>query len=100
MTTEELQSRGERRWIVLGEDGRHVTLGRHSDPSADELAQAEAGLAAQGLAGWLAVMEGSYYLKRKPSLLMVRPLCNPQRSFADAADAFQAARKAKLDGMQ
>jgi hypothetical protein len=91
---------GERRWIILGEDGRHVTLARHADPSAEELAQAEASLAAQGLAGWLAVMEGSYYLERKPSLMMVRPLCNPQRSFADAADAFQAARKAKLDGMQ
>jgi hypothetical protein len=95
-----MQPGSERRWIILGEDGRHVTLGRHSDPSADELAQAEAGLAAQGLAGWLVVMEGSYYLKRTPILMMVRALCNPQRPFADAVDAFQAARKAKLDGLQ
>jgi hypothetical protein len=49
MTTKEIQSRGERRWIVLGEDGRHITMGRHSDPSPEEVAKAEAGLAAQGL---------------------------------------------------
>jgi hypothetical protein len=96
MTTEEIQSRGERRWIVLGEDGRHVTLGRHSDPSPDEIAQAEAGLAAQGLAGWLAVMEGAYYQLGKPSLMMVRPLCDPRRPFAEAVDAFQTARDSCL----
>ena len=97
MTTEEIKSRGERRWIILGEDGRHVTMGRHSDPSPDELAQAAAGLAAQGLVGWLVVMEGAYYQRRKPSLMMVRPFCSPERPFAEAVDAFQAARKASLD---
>lgn len=90
----------ETRWIILGTDGRHVTMGRHSDPSAEEIAQAEAGLAAQGLAGWLAVMKGGYYTRRKPSLMMVRPLCGPQRPFAEAVDAFQAARKATLDGLK
>jgi hypothetical protein len=74
-----------------------VTLGRHSDPSADELAQAEASLAAQGLAGWLAILEGGYYQRRKPSLMMVRPLRSPQREFAEAVEAFQAARRASLD---
>jgi hypothetical protein len=100
MTTKEIQSRGERRWIVLGEDGRHITMGRHSDPSPEEVAKAEAGLAAQGLAGWLAVMEGAYYQRRKPSLMMVRPLFNPERPFAEAVEAFQAARRAKLDGLR
>lgn len=90
----------ETRWIILGTDGRHVTLGRHSDPSPEELAQAEAGLAAQGLAGWLAVMKGGYYTRRKPALMMVRPLCDPQRPFAEAVEAFQAARKATLDGLR
>ena len=91
-----IQSREERRWIVLGEDGRHVTIGRQSDPSPDEIAQAQASLLAQGLAGWLAVMEGNYYQRLKPSLMMVRPLCNPRRPFAEAAVSFQAARKASL----
>ena len=90
----------ETRWIILGTDGRHVTMGRHSDPSPEEVARAENGLAAQGLAGWLAVMKGSYYTRRKPSLMMVRPLCDPKRPFAEAVDAFQAARKASLDGLK
>ena len=38
----------ETRWIVLGTDGRHVTMGRHTDPSPEEVEQAERGLAAQG----------------------------------------------------
>jgi hypothetical protein len=90
----------ERRWIVLGEDGRHVTLGRHSDPSPEELVQVESALAAQGLAGWLAVMEGGYYERRKPSLMMVRPFCDPRLAFAEAVEVFQTARKATLDGLK
>ncbi len=90
----------EMRWVVLGTDGRHVTMGRHSDPSPEELAQAEAGLAAQGLAGWLAVMKGGYYTRQEPSLMMVRPLCDPKQPFAEAVDAFQAARKATLDRLK
>lgn len=88
----------ETRWIILGIDGRHVTLGRHTDPSPDELAQIEANLATQGLAGWLTVMKGGYYTRQKPSLMMVRPLCDPQRPFAEAVDAFHAARKTALGG--
>ena len=90
----------ETRWVILGTDGRHVTLGRHSDPSPEEVAAAEAGLAAQGLAGWLAVMKGGYYTKREPSLMMVRSLGDPQRSFTEAVVAFHAARKATLDGLE
>lgn len=86
----------ERRWIVLGTDGRHVTMGRHSDPSPEEIGEAERGLAAQGMAGWLAVMEGGYYVRRKPSLMMVRPLANPARSFEEAAAEFEAKRKATV----
>jgi len=47
MMAKAIQPRGERRWIVLGEDGRHVTMGRNSGPSPDEIARAEAGLADQ-----------------------------------------------------
>ncbi len=90
----------ETRWIILGTDGRHVTLGRHSDPSPEEVAQAEAGLAAQGLAGWLVVMKGSYYTHQKPSLMMVRPLCDPQRPFDEAVAAFHDSRMATLDGLK
>jgi hypothetical protein len=39
-----------RRWIALGADGRHITLGGYSDPSDDELAQLESELAREGSA--------------------------------------------------
>jgi hypothetical protein len=86
MPTPEERGR-ERRWIVLVEDGRYVTLGRHSDPSEQEILAAEAQLRAQGLAGWLAVMAGNPYLGRAPSLMEVRPLARPRSAFADAAAA-------------
>jgi len=96
MTTEEVQSRSERRWIVLTEDGRHFALGRYTDPSPEEIATAEAGLANQGLSGWLAVMKGNYYDHVQPSLMMVRPLCSPERPFAEAMDKFLALWGASL----
>jgi hypothetical protein len=77
----------ERRWIVLGTDGRYVTLGRASDPSEDEVRGAEEALRAQGLAGWLAVMEGNPYVGTAPRLMEVRPLAAPAVPFAEAAEA-------------
>lgn len=86
----------ETRWIVLGVDGRHVTLGRHSDPSEEELREAESALRASGTAGWLAVLRGNYYLGKTTSLLMVRPLADPQRPWDEAVAAFEALRRDKL----
>lgn len=83
----------ERRWIVLGTDGRHVMLGRHSDPDEGEVLAAEQALSRQGLAGWLAVMEGDYWSRDgRPVLMMVRALAGPVDSFEDAATAFETAR--------
>lgn len=90
----------ETRWIVLGTDGRHVTLGRHTDPTEEEMAAAEASLAAQGMAGWLVLMKGGYYVQRKPSLMMVRALANPQVPFAQAEATFQALRLERLNGIK
>ncbi len=55
------------RWIVLGTDGRHVSLGR-SEPSEAEVKTASEALAAQGLSGWLARMQGEYYSRSKISV--------------------------------
>jgi len=52
----------ERRWVVIGEDGRHATLGWHTDPSEEEINAAEAGLVALRTGGWLAVTEGGLIL--------------------------------------
>ena len=57
----------ETRWIVLGTDGRHVSLG-HTEPSEAEIATASHTLAAQGLSGWLACMQGDYYSRGKVTL--------------------------------
>ena len=83
----------ETRWIVLGTDGRHVSLGR-TEPSEAEIVTASDALAAQGLSGWLARMQGDYYSRGK---VMLEPL---QRIGADheadwqaALAAFHAARR-------
>ena len=87
----------ERRWIVLGEDGRHVTLGRHTDPTTEEIGHAGAGLRAAGLGGWLAVMEGVYYRSRGGvSLMMVRELVPCRASWDEAVSAFTDLRRLAL----
>ena len=69
------RTRREKRWAVVTGDGRHVWLGRHTDPSEDEITRAADGLRAQGLTGWLAVTEGVYYEPTDSmSAVMVRPL--------------------------
>lgn len=83
----------EKRWIILASDGRHVTVGRHTDPEEDEIISAESGLRAQGLSGWLAVTDGGYYGRGKVSILMVRPLASPPDDAWEAAVASFIARR-------
>ena len=74
----------ENRWMVLGTDGRHVSLGRTEPTEIDVLAASDT-LAAQGLSGWLARMQGDYYSRRKVTL-------EPLQSIGIAHDAdWQAA---------
>ena len=79
----------DRRWVVLGTDGRYVTLGRATDPTESEIRRAEEALRAQGFAGWLAIMSGSAYAKRIPHFMMVRPLAEPRVTFDEAVEAFR-----------
>ncbi|MDO9502731.1 MAG: hypothetical protein Q7J52_21725 [Falsiroseomonas sp.] len=85
----------ERRWVLVAPDGRYVTLGRHSDPSEEEILAAEKALLSQDLSGWLAVMEGNPWVGKVPELLEVRPLGCPTSNFSDAATACLAAILAK-----
>ena len=82
----------ESRWIVLGTDGRHVSLGR-TEPSEAEIATANDALAAQGLSGWLARMQGEYYSRGK---VMLEPLqrigAEHEADWQAAVAAFHAAR--------
>lgn len=86
----------EKKWMLLAEDGRHVWLGRHSDPSSAELDASEARLRGMGLGGWLAVHEGDYWDGGPVVVMMVRPLASPVRSWDGALAAFEAERKAGL----
>jgi hypothetical protein len=79
-----MQADTEIRWMVLGTDGRHVSLGR-TEPSEAEVLAASDALAAQGLSGWLVRMQGDYYSRRRVTL---EPL---QRIGADHEADWQAA---------
>ena len=78
--------------MVLGTDGRHVSLGR-TEPSEAEIATASDALAAQGLSGWLARMQGEYYSRGK---VTVEPLQRigivHDADWQAALSAFHAAR--------
>jgi hypothetical protein len=85
---------GEKRWIILVTDGCHVTLGRHSDPSPEEVAVAETRLREQGLSGWLAVTDGRYHGSGRMRVLAVRPLAAPPpEAWESAVAAFMRKRE-------
>lgn len=97
MTQQRARQEAERRWIVLGTDGRHVSLGRNSDLSPEEIEAAEAALLAQGHGGWLAVTSGAYWSRRaRLEVLEVRRFGAPAATFADATAAFQERRWERL----
>ena len=83
----------EARWRVLGTDGRHVSLGR-TEPSEAEVLAASDALAAQGLSGWLARMQGEYYSR---GCVMLEPIQRigiaHDANWQAALTAFHAARR-------
>lgn len=87
----------ERRWIILAQDGRHVTMGRAAPPSEAEVEAAAAALAAQGLAGWLATLDGNYWSRRRVTLAPVQMLGDcATLDWPTAITAFEAARQRAL----
>ncbi len=95
-TTQSSHGPVERRWIVLAADGSHSTIGRHSDPSPEEINDAAKALDASRVAGWLAVAEGYYWRKRsRMSLMMVRPLTEIHADWDEAVRAFQRIRETR-----
>ena len=88
-----MHTQTESRWIVLGADGRHVSLGR-TEPSEAKIATANDALAAQGLSGWLVRMQGDYYSRGK---VMLEPLqrigAAHDADWQAALAAFHAARQ-------
>jgi hypothetical protein len=93
-----MRSARTRRWIALGADGGHITLGCHSDPSETDIARLEAELDRQGVGGaWLAVAEGDYWKPRtRMTLMMVRCIGNPEGTWEKAVAVFLDRRQASL----
>ena len=82
----------ETRWIILGRDGRHVSLGR-TEPSEAEIVTASDALAAQGLSGWLARVQSDYYSRRRVTLEPLRRIgIAHDADWQAALTAFHAAR--------
>ena len=87
----------ERRWIILAQDGRHVTMGRAAPPSEAEVEAAATALAAQGLAGWLATLDGNYWSRRRIALAPVQMVGDgASLDWPAAVTAFEAARQRAL----
>jgi hypothetical protein len=82
----------ETRWIVLGNNGRHVSLGR-TEPSEAEVMAASDALATQGLSGWLVRMQGDYYSRGKVTLEPLQRIgAAHDADWQAALTAFHAAR--------
>ena len=75
---------GERRWLIIAGDGRHVTVGRHTDPSPAEIERAETQLDAMATDGWLVVSEGIYHSDEPITLLMVRRVAGEAGTWEEA----------------
>ncbi len=79
-------------WMLLGAEGRHVSLGR-TEPSKAEITAVGDTLAAQGLSGWLVRMQGAYCSRRKVTLEPLQRIGAAQEPDWQAAlSAFHAAR--------
>jgi hypothetical protein len=84
----------EQRWIVLGADGRHMSLGRATLPTDIEVTVTSNALAAQGLSGWLARMQGDYYSRGKVTLEPLKRIgADREADWQAALAVFHAARR-------
>jgi hypothetical protein len=83
----------QQRWIVLGADGRHMSLGRATRPTDMEIIGVSDALTAQGLSGWLACMQGDYYSRGKVTLAPLKRIgADHEADWQAALAAFQRLR--------
>ncbi|MEI6161872.1 MAG: hypothetical protein WCP77_18705, partial [Roseococcus sp.] len=83
----------ETRWLIIAQDGRHVTIGRAAPPSDDEVMRCAETLVAQGMAGgWFVTMTGAYWGRRRVVLEPIRQIV-PGGDWEEAEGRFQALRR-------
>ena len=87
----------EKRWLIVAEDGRHSTIGRHTDPTESEIILSGQRLDEMELAGWLAVLNGPSYGNNPVSLLMVRPIARKTGEWAAAEMRWHEQRAKRPD---
>lgn len=78
--------------MLMGEDGRHITIGRHGVTEAD-IARAETALQAAGLSGWVVESDRGFYDRGRPTITVTRTVGAPSVAPADAIKAFLALRR-------
>jgi hypothetical protein len=88
----------EKRWLIVAEDGRHVTVGRDTDPSEREIEEAGLRLDGLGIAGWLVVSEGGYYTRGAVTLLMVRQVSRKRADWPAAERLWHDQRAIAVSG--
>ena len=83
----------QQRWIVLGADGRHMSLARATPPTDIEIIGVSDALTAQGFSGWLACMQGDYYSRGKVTLAPLKRIgADHEADWQAALAAFQRLR--------
>jgi hypothetical protein len=82
----------EKRWLIVAQDGRHVTVGRYTDPAPEEIERAGLSLDEIGTAGWLVVSEGIYHSDGAVALLMVRRITERDGNWSEAEQLWHSIR--------
>ncbi|WP_338661753.1 hypothetical protein VQH23_16150 [Pararoseomonas sp. SCSIO 73927] len=84
-------------YIVLADDGRHVSLTRGGMPCEADQHDAGYRLAQQGQGGWLVRMDGDYWaMSGRLDLTEQVMLAPTSTTFFDAGARFRALRRAAL----
>lgn len=81
-------------YIVLGDDGRHVSLTRGGMPTAEDARQMGEALQRKGQGGWIARMDGDYWAPvGRLTMTEVAMIAPTSTAFFDANLAFTALRR-------
>lgn len=86
--------------MTLAGDGRHVWLGRGTDPTDDELGRIGAALDAQAATAWLVLVRGDYWdaADSIETVVARRLTSRHEGALDDALEAWNALRRKALTG--